>query len=128
MMEIRHYIIPGDPVPLARPRVGRYHVWDSQKTTKLAAGLHLRNQHEEQPYFTGPLELKIMFYLPIPKVRWKNPPHHHIFKPDLDNLVKFVCDICNEILYHDDCIVSRIEAQKVYDRNPRTEFTIVPIK
>lgn len=128
-MDVRTYVIPGNPVPLARPRISRYNtLWDDQKAAKLAAGMVVRNQHNDSPYFNGPIELKMVFYLPLPKVeRKKHPKLYHIFRPDLDNLIKFVCDIATDVLYQDDCIISSIEAKKVYDKNPRTVFTIIKL-
>lgn len=53
----------------------------------------------------------------------------HIFKPDLDNLIKYICDICsNNVIYQDDCIIASITAKKVYSELPRTEFTLMEIK
>jgi len=52
-------------------------------------------------------------------------------KPDVDNLAKYVMDSCNEILWKDDCFVTRLQVEKLYvddgDNRPRTliEFWLV---
>jgi len=117
----KRYILPGSPVPLARVRFGNGRVWDSQKDLKLVNGIHISNQHDDEPFFVGPILLDVTFYMPIPQRRAKNRTFiHHYIKPDLDNLIKFSMDICNLITYRDDCIVSVINARKLYDENPRT--------
>ena len=47
-----------------------------------------------------------------------------IKKPDLDNLVKMVCDYLIQVAYEDDNLVAEISAKKIYDKNPRTEIFI----
>lgn len=135
------YIITGDPIPLARPRIGGEgrKVYDSQKLIKLSIIHHLREQHNNRPLYTGPCHLEAIFYMKIPK----NSPakrtamigKYHIFKPDADNLVKFIADLAcmktindEDVLLKDDCIIASISAKKIYDLNPRTEFTITELK
>lgn len=75
--------------------------------------------------------MHVIFFMPIPTSRSKkkqlellNKPH--LFKPDLSNLIKFVEDCCNNIVFKDDCIITSINAQKVYSDTPRTEFYFSP--
>ena len=49
---------------------------------------------------------------------------YHTFIPDLSNMIKYVEDTAQGILYKNDSIISSITAKKVYDLNPRTEFTL----
>lgn len=126
------YIIQGDPIPLARARHGNGRTWDPQKHLKLHWGLLLADQHKEQELFSGPLELDITFHMPIPKTSKKQTelmngaPHH--CRPDLDNLCKWVLDVCNTICYRDDALFTTIVARKVYSKEPRTEFTITQVR
>ena len=117
------YVLNGDPVPLARGRFSdkTKRIYDSQKTLKLLNGIALRSQHDDQPMYTGPLHLIVTFFIGIPK-NSKRLYYHHTFKPDLDNLIKWICDISNSVLYHDDCTIAKITATKLYDTNARTEF------
>jgi Holliday junction resolvase RusA-like endonuclease len=43
-------------------------------------------------------------------------------------MIKYICDISNKIIYHDDAAIVHISAKKVYDLNPRTEFIISEIR
>jgi len=135
------YILLGDPIPLARPRLsgdGR-RVYDSQRLLKHIFIKELQKQHAGKPLYTGPLHLDVTFYLRIPKSSIKRMEsikgQYHVFKPDTDNLVKFCGDISSmkdmddkHVLMHDDCIISVITARKIYDLNPRTEFTITQLE
>ena len=126
----RVYVIPGCPIALARPRLTRSHVWDPQKQLKLIAGITLQSQHEGKPFFVGPLAVDILFCI-VPeaaKARKIRKGKFHTFKPDLDNLIKFVLDVANDILYADDSIIAVITATKRWDTEARTEFTITPME
>lgn len=129
----KHYVIEGDPIPLARARMGKQRMWDSQKQKKLYCGIELKRQHGNEPLFEGPLSLDVCFYMPIPKSksaiqREKLIDTYHTFIPDSDNLIKWICDIASGgVLYDDDCIIAAISAQKVYAEHPRTEFVITTL-
>lgn len=124
------YVIPGDPIPLARPRFSNYRrVYDSQKNIKLTASIHVVSQHDDEPLLEGPLHLDITFYMPVPtsisaKRRALLYGKTHIFRPDLTNCIKFYEDICSGVLYYDDCTIAKITARKIYDEHPRTEFSL----
>ena len=131
--QIMHYTLEGEPVPLARPRFSAKNsaikVYDSQRQLKYAAGLQLNLQHLAYPLFEGPLKLSVIFYLPIAKTQKRKilneiPHSPHIFKPDLDNLIKFLLDVAQKTIIVNDCNVASIVATKVHSMLPRTEFTI----
>lgn len=115
------YVISESPIALARGRWSNGHCYDSQKNLRLVKEIGLKNQHEDRPLLTGPLHLIVTFFMPIPH-KSKRQFNHHIFKPDLDNLIKWVSDLCSGIIFHDDCEISKITATKRYDYDPRTEF------
>ena len=126
------YIIPGDPTALARPRISRKAMYDSQKQDKLFFGIQAQKQHGNLPPYTGPLQLDVIFFMKYPDSaryrRGKKIGDFHIFTPDTSNLIKFVEDACNTVIFHDDCLISIINAKKIYDAQPRTEFKIVELK
>jgi len=75
--------------------------------------------------------VNMSFYLPIPdsdsnaqKNAKKWHIQKHVIKPDIDNLIKFVLDCGNGILFQDDCLVTQISAKKCYSINPRTEINL----
>ncbi len=125
------FIIPGDPVALARARYGNGKVYDCQKEIKSKYAIILSNQHNDYPFFQGPLHLDITFYFSIPKTSIKHADKLRFTpracKPDLSNLVKFIEDVAIGILYRDDAVISVINCKKIYDNPARTEFIISEI-
>jgi len=127
-MKSKVYTINGNPIPLARARLFKQKVYDPQRNKKLVASIDVVSQHDDEPLLTGPLHLDVTFYMKYPssiaksrQLTYQGKPHQTI--PDLSNLIKFIEDICsNDVVYHDDCIISSITSKKVYDANPRTEF------
>lgn len=121
------YIIPGNPIPLARPRFGKGTVFDSQSTIKQHCAEHVRDQHGKLPFLVGPIHADIIFFMEISataskKRRDKLRGSHHIYKPDFSNMLKFIEDVCQGIVYGDDCIIASICGSKIYDDEPRTQI------
>ncbi len=132
------FVIPGNPIPLARARIkpnsilngGTRRMWDPQKELKLVTALTLKGQFDDCEFFVGAVHLIATFFMPIPSSREKKNKcgdYHHV-KPDLSNLLKYIEDISSGILYKDDCIIASSDIKKVYDKNPRTEFTIISLE
>lgn len=117
------YIIEGNPKALARPRWNGRTVYDSQKEYKLIIRVDLERQHDNRPLLKGALHLIAYFYMPIPKKSFKGFENKfHIGRPDIDNLLKMLCDCCNSIIFKDDAIICAITSIKRYSAYPRTEF------
>ncbi len=75
--------------------------------------------------------INLTFYLPIPVSSTNTHRNaklwaiqHHIQKPDCDNLVKFVLDCGNGVLFDDDSQIVEISAKKQYSQHPRTEIEL----
>ena len=119
------YVIPGNPIPLKRPRFAKGHVYDPQEDEKSGTWMIIRQQ-QKGPMLLGPVHLKITFFMNQPQ-RHKGKLWHRT-KPDLSNLVKFYEDVCTGILYYDDKQVVKITAEKMYDENPRTVLTVILLK
>jgi Holliday junction resolvase RusA-like endonuclease len=129
----RHtFVIPWDPIPLQRARFSHGNVYDSQKHLKFRYGMELQRQFEGEEMFHGPIALHMTFYFSIGPRPSKRKIEQkllgsHIFRPDLDNLVKWVFDCCQNVVYKEDCIISYLRAKKLYDHRARTEFTITQL-
>lgn len=127
------YVIEGDPVPLmrAKPSYKQRFMYDSQKQEKLHIGIAIANQHNDRPFFQGPIALEVKFYMPVPKTRFKERRDlfgtYHFVRPDTSNLIKFIEDVAQSILYKDDCIIAKLIAEKIYGE-PRTEFTFYSLR
>jgi len=75
--------------------------------------------------------MSITFFMPIPKTMPKKKREelkYHYKRPDLDNLIKWVLDVAQGVLFEDDSRVCVMHSKKKYDKDPRTEFTIKEIK
>lgn len=119
------YILPGKPIPLQRPRFIKGHVFDPQSSEKMHLRTYLRFLLPKNHLIVeGPVELYITFFMKQSK---KSTAIEHITVPDLSNMVKFYEDLCTGILYVDDRQITKIIADKKYDKNPRTEFYLVEV-
>lgn len=118
--------IRGNPIPLARPRFGKGHVYDSQKVEKLWYQCEMRRQTKLWCDF--PLRMELIFEFPmvgIPKCRqslYLGKPH--MKRPDLSNLVKFVEDAALGVLYSDDSLIVEIMAIKRYAIEGKTTIVL----
>ena len=45
-------------------------------------------------------------------------------KPDIDNVVKVICDALNGLAYDDDRSITQLHAVKLYGDNPRVDIAI----
>ena len=128
----------GDPIPLNRPKVCRrgsfVHMYDPQKMEKERIQWQIRSLYKETPILF-PIEMDIVFAVPIPKSASKVKRRYMLQgdlypmkKPDIDNLIKFILDCLNGILFHDDSQVQIIHARKVYSDSPRTIIRAICIE
>lgn len=78
------------------------------------------------------------FYMPRPKKHFRTGkyanvlkdgvPEYHTNTPDLDNLLKMIMDIIGKKRFIiDDNQICRIQAEKIYSKQPRTEIIIEEI-
>lgn len=78
------------------------------------------------------LDLRIRAYYPIPKSdsksdqmkKRKNEIRPRNIKPDIDNVVKIICDALNDVAYHDDTQIVDQQARKFYSDHPRVEILL----
>lgn len=50
----------------------------------------------------------------------------HVYKPDVSNLVKFIEDALNEVIWKDDSFISGILVTKTYELEAKTIITVEP--
>lgn len=127
-MNERHYVLDGNPIALKRPRLANDHLYDPHKQQKFSAGIQLASQHEGEP-LTQALGLTVTFFLQLHKTARKTknqvPNAYHKQRPDLDNLLKFLLDAANGVIYQDDSQIASLTATKRYSHIPRTEVDII---
>ena len=151
-----NFSLPGDPVALARPRLGKWGAFDSQSAIKkiarqrliLQLRSYLNGKEKVDAIKAGLLAsscdfvVNLVFCHRIPRslnqgqanaIHWgfKNDSNFKSLTPhqkDLDNEIKYILDVGNEILWRDDRQIIEIHAHKVYSSTPRTEIMIEPIQ
>lgn len=128
-------IIHGKPIAKKRPRfvrrgkfVGTY---NCQETEEGKFKWDLLAQVGEMKPIETAIHLTCRFFMPIPesvskkkRVLYVGCAMPHVKKPDLDNLVKFVKDCANGVLWRDDSQVISLTASKAYHPEPGTEIII----
>lgn len=128
--------IYGKPIPLNRARAchrGSFiQMYDSQTKEKEGYKWQIRAVFNNKP-ITVPVEIVCIFYFGIPKGTSKARTREMLAntmvpmkRPDLDNLIKFILDCMNGIVYQDDAQVVRIIAEKRYGDKPKTLIQVVP--
>ena len=100
------FIIPGPPVPKARPRVGRNGAYTPKRTKEYEAKVRalalVARQKAKQRVWTGPVAVEATFYIETPPER----------RPDCDNYLKTLLDGCKGVIYEDDAQITDIVAKK----------------
>ena len=113
MMHIS-FFVEHKPVAKGRPRMGKGPVYTPAKTKAFETmfAWEAKRAMKGRPVQTGPCFVALSFRFAKPKKL--DELSRHVSKPDLSNLVKAVEDAMNGIVYHDDCQIYAIKAEKVY--------------
>lgn len=128
------FTLSGAPIPQKQTRFscaqGRPHAYDPSKKDLEMIRWQVRPFAPETP-LEGPIDLRIMFFLPIPKSTSKARADQMqrriilpVHKPDVDNLAYLVTNALKTIVYADDSQICEQHIYKVYDSNPRTEIIV----
>ena len=132
-------IIPGNPIAKKRPRFARKgnytQTYNDQQTEESLFLFECRQQLKDIKPIKEGVGVFVTFYMKRPKNHFgtgKNEgqlkpsaPKHHITKPDIDNLNKFVFDCLNQYTWKDDSQIVFVFSEKKYaEKNPRTEIII----
>lgn len=121
----RHLEILTAPIAWKRARRKGNTYYDEQVNDKCAYAYIARAALKRYIPVSGDIHLDVAFHIPMPK-SWsqkKKIASDGKFcsaKPDLDNLVKFVLDAFNEVIWNDDKQVVSIKACKLYSSSPKT--------
>jgi Holliday junction resolvase RusA-like endonuclease len=127
-------VIKGNPVPQKRHKFARGFSYDPSSKDKKTTKLQIKSQYKNKSIHEGPVSIFINFYMQRPKNHYRtgkfnnmlkaNKELHHIKRPDIDNLLKFILDCMNGIVYKDDSQVFCCTAQKLYGEEPQTTIDI----
>lgn len=128
-------IIPGDPIALNRPRFyqqyGHTIAYDNQKNQKRSIS-RLMASNFNQKALELPCHVSIEFFVSCPiSDKDNNLRLWNLITPtkrDIDNLIKFVLDCGNGILWQDDRLITSIQAIKKFSKNPCTIISFDEIR
>lgn len=132
--------VPGEPVGKGRPRVasrgGRPMMYTPEKTAnyeqlvRLEAARSMRGQ----ALMAGPVELWLEVYTGIPasypKRKAEAARAGHIVptkKPDIDNVVKAICDAFNGCVWLDDVQVVDLHVKRRFSDDPCILARVTPL-
>ena len=119
------YTINREPISLTRIRGAKVQMWDKHREAHLLYDISLTGQHNDAPLYDVPLYCDVTFYMTPPTKNFKIFPHsYHPYRPALDDLLKFLFKSATGIIFKERTIIASIKAQKRYDKNPRTVFTL----
>ena len=125
------YVLKGMPQSLVVRRSDDSVGWGAHKHIKAITAIDLQLQHETQPLFTGPLLLEAIFYFNVPcKSRSRNKSQEgdiYSSRPSLFRLMQFLESVSLGIIYDNEALIAHMYGKKIYDHNPRTEFTFTEI-
>ncbi len=125
------FVIPGRPIPWMRARTRNNRYFDAQADKKVAVRYLVRSQMRIKEPISDPLKLTIEFHMSVP-TSWTKKRRESVLKtphrptPDLDNMVKFICDALNKVLWVDDSLIYEIHSRKFYNLEPKTVFSAEP--
>jgi len=135
-IEFTYYGIPtGKGRARVSTRGGFARAYTPKKTQEAEQNLQAQAaQYRPEKLMEGQIDLIMRIYVPIPKsfpkkkalLAWQGALMPTT-KPDIDNIIKLVCDALNGIIWHDDRQIVQLAASKHYDDTPRIEFEIQEI-
>ena len=134
-----NFTYTGKPKPQQRHRVARNsRMYDPSYKDKRQIWLQIAKFKPKQP-LVGDIMLKVIFTIEYPKKFYRtgkfkhllkdNVPEYHSYTPDLDNMVKMVCDIIQGKgrMICDDSQICMLQAEKVWGFTGKTEVVIEEI-
>ena len=130
------FVVPGAPVPKARPRVTRYGTYTPKSTRDYEKRIVAAWRAAGAVQFPAGVPLSVTVYarFPIPKRAGKSKraamegDWHTVHRGDADNVVKAVQDALNGHAYPDDCAVCKIYAEKLWSSTPGTTIIIQTVE
>lgn len=127
-----HILVRGEPVAFARAgRLGKLSFTPTkQKEAMRLIGYTAMVEMGSMKPLEGVLEATMVFSYPWPKAvskkRREAGGYWKESRPDLDNLVKLVCDALNGIVWIDDAQIVNLTAIKRYDDIPSMSVLVGP--
>ena len=132
--KVLHFKVKGKPKAQKRHRhTKRGFTYDPSASDKRDFLALIHSKAPKTPIYGG-IYLKVTFSLPYPKKHLRtgkfsgqlkpNAPTIYTNKPDIDNMLKFIMDTGNGVLWHDDSQIWKVDVEKLYSLSPETEIYI----
>jgi len=123
--------IEAPPIPLKRPRAAKTGFYDPQYQAKKNFAFEVLSKitNKNLP-IDSPIKLKLDFYFKIRK-SWSKKKQkallnqHHFSTPDLSNLIKFIEDALNNVIWKDDSLICEITASKKWCEFNKTIINVL---
>jgi Holliday junction resolvase RusA-like endonuclease len=130
-----HAVIPGKPIPQARPRVTRYGTYNPRRQSdyieivRSTLAVEMRRQSVQIARIGVPVAMDVVAAIPWPTSARASDRETTVpmaQRPDTDNCLKLAMDAANGIAYADDSQVWRVTVEKwrVPVASARLEITI----
>lgn len=123
--------ISGAPIPFSHHQGFGRRAYNPKFKEKQYCQWQIQSQFNRKAPIQGPLIVSVAFHMPIPKGTSKprtrqmlNGVMHHIKRPDVDNLQKFILDCLKTIVFEDDSQIFEIHAKKIFSETPKTIIQI----
>jgi Holliday junction resolvase RusA-like endonuclease len=125
------FFVPGQPVAKGRPRLttrgGHARAFTPEKTVAyeslVAQTCH--NAMKGMEAFNGPVSVDMAVMVSVPRSASKKRKEAALNgsvaptrKPDLDNIIKAICDGMNGVAYKDDSQIVRFNVRKTFSETP----------
>lgn len=119
--------IPGPAVEQARPRAARtgmgVRVYDPAKVKNYKAFAKFElSKYRLKRLLDGPLSAEVVVKITKPK-SWPKRRIHADTKPDLDNFLKCIFDVCEGLVYTNDSRIVKVTACKILAEVPGVDVT-----
>lgn len=130
------FVVPGEPVPKARPRFtmqggkARTYTPTSSAAYETTIGLLAHAAMHGREPLQGAVHVQVQAFFPVPRTwskKRKAAASWHASRPDLDNVVKAALDGLNRVAFADDGQVASVYATKAYSATPRLEVSVYEI-
>lgn len=130
----------GQPQGKGRPKVtiqgGFAHGYTPKKTANYETEIYYSYVAAKDRVFfkDTPVKMQITAFCQIPKAFSKKKHEEAVSgrlrpqtKPDIDNIVKVVCDALNGVAYHDDNQIAELISRKFYSDEPKLVIEITEL-
>jgi len=123
--------VPGKPIALARHRHFKGGAFNPQASLMKRYAWHVVSLLDGKYEPLSQIDLRLKYCFTPPK-SWSSKKKQaslggpKLSKPDLSNLIKFTEDALNGVLWEDDRLIIRVQAEKVYDEWEGTKIEVRP--